>query len=84
MSKNAFYPQIDILPSNLNSQDRQRLQECDSVIIALAPELFGADWMNEAFRILSNEYSKGEKRLIATHRGESHSLAHGQKRRLID
>lgn len=70
LNKNAFYPQADIPPNKLNDQDRQKLQQCDTVIVALAPEFMGAEWMNEAFRILSNEYSKGEKRLVATHRGE--------------
>lgn len=69
LQKDAFFPDADVLPSNLSIEERSKLEQCDTVIIGLAPELFGSEWMNEAFRILSSEYqSQGEKRLVATHR----------------
>lgn len=52
----------------MDEEQRARLERCDTVVVGLAPELFGADWMDEAFRILSSEYSNGEKHLVATHR----------------
>jgi HAD superfamily hydrolase (TIGR01450 family) len=68
LKKDAFYPKVDVPPSKMNSEEKKRLQQCNTVIVGLAPELFGAEWMDEAFRILSSEYLEGEKNFVATHR----------------
>lgn len=70
IEERAFFPQKGVLPSALEEGDKQTLQQCDTVIVALAPDLFNAEWMDEAFRILSSEYTEGKKNLVATHRGE--------------
>lgn len=64
----AFFPNPGSSPSKLSSKEKEELKKCDSVIMGLAPNLFNAEWLDEAFRILSNEYQEGEKYLIATHR----------------
>ncbi|PWN32834.1 uncharacterized protein FA14DRAFT_78512 [Meira miltonrushii] len=66
--QHAFFPHPDSPPSKLSSQEKDQLKKCDSVIVGLAPNLFNAEWLDEAFRILSNEYSQGQKHLVATHR----------------
>ena len=55
----------------MDERERRLLEQCDTVIVGLAPDLFGAEWMDAAFRVLAGEYSRGEKRLVATHRGKS-------------
>lgn len=64
----AFFPDPNSPPSKLSTTEKEDLKKCDSVIVGLAPNLFNAEWLDEAFRILSNEYQKGQKHLIATHR----------------
>lgn len=84
--KVSFTPHIDLSsknkekkdniksPSQLSEDEREQLKRLDSVVIGLEPSLMTYDWLNEAFRILSNEYGnfeQGQKgKLIATHRGE--------------
>ncbi|CAO1636985.1 unnamed protein product [Parajaminaea phylloscopi] len=59
-------------PSLMTSKEKELLQGCDSVLIGLAPSLMTYEWLDEAFHILSGEYSSIEQSpplLIGTHRG---------------
>jgi hypothetical protein len=71
-----FRPSPKRLPAELDAQERRRLEACTAVVVGLAPELMRAEWLDEAFRVLSGEYARPgepsvERRIIATHRGES-------------
>jgi HAD superfamily hydrolase (TIGR01450 family) len=66
--QHAFFPDPNSPPSKLSSKEKEDLKKCDSVIVGLAPNLFNSEWLDEAFRILSNEYQEGQKHLVATHR----------------
>lgn len=66
--QHAFFPDPNTPPAQLSPKEKERLKECDTVILGLAPNLFNAEWLDEAFRILSNEYREGPKQLVATHR----------------
>lgn len=68
--QHAFFPAPDTPPERLSDEERAQLRACDTVVVGLAPSLFTAAWLDEAFRILTGEYEAGPKRLVATHRGE--------------
>lgn len=74
LEQHAFYVESDKQPDNMSEQERSKLRQCDTVVVGLAPDLFNARWLDEAFRILSGEYGGGEKRLVATHRGRFASV----------
>ncbi|PWN89403.1 hypothetical protein FA10DRAFT_280431 [Acaromyces ingoldii] len=69
----CFLPAKERPPSSLSDEERAKLRSCDTVVVGLAPDLFGAAWMDEAFRILAGEYASdssgtSKTRLVATHR----------------
>lgn len=70
-----FRPTADKLPASLGEAETSTLRACTTVVVGLAPELMRYEWLDEAYRILSGEYAregaKGERKIIATHRGES-------------
>lgn len=68
-SQRFFFPNHEILPSQLDVTELSLLKACDTVVIGLAPQLFTSAWLDEAFRVLSSEYTAGKKHLVATHRG---------------
>lgn len=76
LAETSFFARAEVDPETLSANDRTLLQSCNAVVIGLCPELMTAKWLDEAFRLLSNEYGATQQvALIATHRGRLHSLS---------
>lgn len=74
-TKQGFKPTPLTLPKDLSEQERKQLEQCDAVVVGLAPALFKYEWLTEAFRLLSGEYANHSNggvdqrvELIGTHR----------------
>ncbi|CEH19416.1 Predicted sugar phosphatase (HAD superfamily) [Ceraceosorus bombacis] len=72
-SATHFRPCSDRLPKDLDEEEWKCLKRCNVVVVGLAPDLMRSEWLDEAFRILSGEYSSEQQgaatpKIIATHR----------------